>query len=205
MNVQTEFSFAPPEKGIDPKTLFQVPSGTSELILSVEDINKSGGQDYAYRLRATRKYEDFSLEYMTPFVNIPAGGNAVIPVRITRDSYFGPIQLRLANTGQDLVVEGGHVPGNMKEGLLVVSARPEASRHAMRDLEVWGEGISSNNEVIRRRAAGPGLVTPVKGARREVGGGSVPTQKPYTARWLGLELPAGTAKPAPLAVNPQDR
>jgi len=33
----------------------------------------------------------------------------------------------------------------------------------------------------------------------------VPTQKPYTARWLGLELPAGTAKPAPLAVNPQDR
>ena len=202
--VQTEFSFAPPEKGFDPRVLYGVPENVHELLLAVEDINHGGGLDYAYRLRATRKFEEFALELTSPYINIPAGGTATIPVRVIRHTYQGPIQLRIASAGDGLLVEGGHVPVGVKEGLLVVTSRPGVKLPGS-ELEIWGEGVSSTGDRILRRAAGPGLITPVKGARREVGGGSIATQKPYQAKWLGMALPAGTSKPAPLSLEVSDR
>jgi hypothetical protein len=202
--VQTEFSFAPPEKGFDPKLLYRVPENVHELFLAVEDLNHGGGPDYAYRLRATRQFEEFALELAPPYVNVPAGGTAAVPVRVIRQTYQGPIQLSIANADDGLLVEGGHVPAGVKEGLLVVTSRP-GTRLSMSELEIWGEGISSTGDRIRRKAAGPGLITPVKGARREVGGGSIATQKPYQAKWLGMALPAAISKPAPLSLEVSDR
>ncbi len=202
--VQTEFSFAPPEKGFDPKLLFRVPENVREVLVAVEDLNHRGGPDFAYRLRATRKFEEFALELASPYINIPAGGTATVPVRVIRHTYQGPIQLGIANAGDGLLVEGGHVPANIKEGMLVVTSRPGV-KLSTSELEVWGEGVSSAGERIRRRAAGPGLMTPVKGARREVGGGSIATQRPYQAKWLGMALPAGISRPVPLSLEVSDR
>jgi hypothetical protein len=201
---QTGFSFAPPEKGVDPKTIFTVPEKVFEIVLSVEDLNHGGGPDYGYRLRATRKIYDFSLEFITPYFNVPPGGTAAIPVRVIRDSYFGPIQLSVANAGKGLIVEGGHIPANVREGLITVSLQPGASPSLM-DLEVWGEGISPDKETLRRRAAGPGLITAVRGGSRQVGGGSVATQRPYQAKWMGMELPGGISRPAPVAFEFPER
>ena len=193
LNLQKEFSFTPPERGVDPKILFHVPSGLTDLVVSVEEITRRGGPGYVYRLRATRRYEEFSLESAAPFINIPAGGRAVVSMRVNRDTYAGPIQLSVANLGADLSVEGGHVPAGAREGLLVLTAKPDASP-AIRRLEIWGEALSSDREPIRRRAAAVGLVTPVKGARRDV-----------TARRLGMELAAGIARPAPLDLEVSER
>jgi hypothetical protein len=202
--LQTGFSFVPREKGVDPKLLFTVPENVEELTLSVEDINNRGGPAYGYRLRATRKIEEFSLELVAPFINIPAGGSAAISVRVIRDTYSGPIKLSVTGARSDITTEGGHIPANAREGLIVVTAKPNAVVPAA-DLEVWGEGISSSREPIRRRAGGPGLITAVKGARREVGGGSMATQKPHVARWLGMQLPAGVAGPPPIVFELEER
>ena len=202
--LQTGFSFVPREKGVDPKLLFTVPEKIEELTLSVEDINNRGGPAYGYRLRATRKIEEFSLELVAPFINIPAGGSAAISVRVIRDTYGGPIQLSVTGAGGEITTEGGHIPANAREGLIVATAKANAAVSTV-DLEVWGEGVSSSQEPIRRRAVGPGLVTAVKGARREVGGGSAATQRPYVARWLGMQLPAGVAGPPPIAFELEER
>jgi hypothetical protein len=195
---QTGFSFVPPEKGVDPKLLFTVPEKVEELILSVEDITNRGGPAYGYRLRATRQIEEFALELIAPFINIPAGGSAAISVRVIRDTYAGPIQLSVTGAGDEITTEGGHIPANAREGLIVATAKANGGV-SIGDLEVWGEGVSSSQEPIRRRALGPGLITAVKGARREVGGGSMATQKPHVARWLGMQLPVGIAGPPPIA------
>ena len=65
--------------------------------------------------------------------------------------------------------------------------------------------MSSSQEPIRHRAVGPGLITLVKGARREGGGVSFATQKPHVARWLGMQLPAGVAGPPPIEFELQSR
>jgi hypothetical protein len=193
LSTQKEFSFTPAEKGADPKLLFLVPAGVTEVRVAVEEITRRGGPGYVYRLRATRHWEDFSLEAVAPFVNIPAGGRASVLVRVNRETYAGPLQLTVANAGADLAVEGGHVPAGLREGLLVVSAKPGAAP-ALRALEVWGEASSSTGETIRRRAFAPGLVTPVKGSRREVSG-----------RWLGMDLAVGFTRPAPLELQLSER
>src|SRR5207249_11714045 len=124
LNVQTEFSFAPPEKGFDPKLLFRVPENVREVLVAVEDLNHGGGPDYAYRLRATRKFEEFALELTSPYINIPAGGTATVPVRVIRQTYQGPIRLSVANAGDGLLVEGGNVPADVKDGLHEVTSSP---------------------------------------------------------------------------------
>src|SRR6185503_16151359 len=148
-------SFSPTEKGVDPKILFSVPEKVEELMLSVEDFTNRGGPTYGYRLRATRKVEDFTLELTAPFINIPAGGSAAISVRVIRDTYFGPIQLSLTGAGDEITSEGGHIPANAREGLIVATAKARAVVSPI-ELEVWGEGMSSSQEPIRHRAVGPG-------------------------------------------------
>ena len=59
-------------------------------------------------------------------------------------------------------------------------------------------------ETDPHRAVGPGLITPVTGARRE-GGVSFATQKPHVARWLGMQLPAGVAGPPPIEFELQSQ
>ena len=107
-----------------------MPEKVEELILSVEDITNRGGPAYGYRLRATRNVEDFALELIAPFINIPAGGSAAISVRVIRDTYFGPIQLSLAGAGDEITSEGGHIPANAREGLIVATARGKCRRLA---------------------------------------------------------------------------
>ena len=207
LNPPTTFSFVPRERGIDPKIVFEIPSRSDqtlrEVILCVEDLNQGGGPEYGYRLMASKEHEDFGLEFVNPFANVPAGGSAAVAVRVLRDSYSGPIRLSVPDPKGLFQLEGGHIPQGIREGILVVSARP-GTRLAISDLEVWGEGVSEDGRRIRRRVRGPGLITPVKGERRQVGGSSVATQKPYQAGWLGMELPIGVSKAPPVTLTVSD-
>ena len=45
---------------------------------------------------------------------------------------------------------------------------------------------------IRRYARGPGLITAVRGDK----------QKPFTAPWLGMQLPMAITDPPPLTISP---
>ncbi|MBI4902830.1 MAG: PPC domain-containing protein [Acidobacteria bacterium] len=187
----------------DPFLRVEVPAGVKTLTLTVEDLALRGGPGYAYRLNARRQGVDFRLTLNAPFVNIPAGGSVAVPVAVERRGFDSEIQLRVANAPKGLKVEGGFVVAGapIKErpqtrnsrGILVLSADPGVILPPM-ELTIEGAGRLDDGTQLVRKAEGLGLNVGVSGATLQ---GSVDRQKPITAPWLALELPAaGTKAPA---------
>ncbi|MBI3667573.1 MAG: PPC domain-containing protein [Acidobacteria bacterium] len=199
LDPNSAFLVSAAEAGVDASVAFKVPAETDEVTVAVEDLAQRGGPGYAYRLVAKKQPPDFTLTLATPYVNIPLKGSAQVIAVAERRGYNGPIQLSIPNLPDDLVVEGGHIPQEVsaqntirasRQGVLTITPKPGAKPRLL-DLTVWGEAVAENGEASRRRAQGPGMITIVRGEK----------QKPFTASWLGLELPAMVAKERPAALE----
>ena len=185
----------------DPFLNLTVPPDVRELVVSVEDLALRGGPLYGYRLIARREAEDFTLTVSSPYVNVPAGGTAVISVSADRRGYDGSIQLTIPDLPNGIHVAGGVIPreyvdaGNARtinrRGILTITADPGVTL-ATGQLEVWGEGTLAGGTVLRRRARGLGMTVDVAGATDQ---GVVDRQRPLTAPWLGWDLPAALTDP----------
>jgi hypothetical protein len=185
----------------DPYLNLRVPKDVHEIAVTVEDLAERGGPLYGYRLITRREAEDFQLAISSPYLNIPAGGTALVNVVADRRGYDGPIQLTIANLPKGVSVEGGFIPREYvdisnartfnRRGTLTITAAADAELPSV-PLAVWGEGQSSNGTSLRRRARGPGMVVAVAGATEQ---GVVDRQRPLTAPWLGFELAAAIAEP----------
>jgi hypothetical protein len=190
--------------GFDPVLPFQVPAGVHEIALAVEDLLGRGGDAYGYRLEARRQPPDFVADLLTPFVNVPAGGTARVSVLIQRRGYAGELRVRIPNLPPGFRLAGGHVPSeaaaqdfrNLTPGrksavsTLTITA-PAGMKQQSVELQVVAEAKTENG-TIRRIARGPGLITAVRGDK----------QKPFTAPWLGMQLPMAITDPPPLTVTP---
>ncbi|HYW44695.1 MAG TPA: PPC domain-containing protein [Bryobacteraceae bacterium] len=185
----------------DPFLNLTVPPEVRELVVSVEDLARRGGPLYGYRLIARRQAEDFTLTVSSPFVNIPAGGTAVISVSADRRGYDGPIQLTIPSLPNGIHVAGGVIPREYidaantrtinRRGILTITADPGVAL-ATGQLEVWGEATLAGGTVLRRRARGLGMSVEVAGATEQ---GAVDRQRALTAPWLGWDLPAALTDP----------
>lgn len=185
----------------DPFLNLTVPPDVHEVVVSVEDLALRGGPLYGYRLIARRQAEDFTLTVSSPFVNIPAGGTAVIGVSADRRGYDGPIQLTIPDLPNGVHVNGGVIPREYidaantrsinRRGILTITADPGVV-WGTGQLEVWGEAALAGGTVLRRRARGLGMVVDVAGATDQ---GVVDRQRPLTAPWLGWDLPAAMTDP----------
>ena len=181
----------------DPHFSFEVPPETHEVLISVEDLVGRGGPLFGYRLWARKEPPDFTLTLTTPYVNVPESGTGWVEVSVRRRGYHGQIQLDVPDAGPDLIVEGGMVGSEpddpdtrsvIRTCMLSLTAQPGA-RPGLRQVGVRGRVLLSDGSVIERWAVGPGLLTEVA-----VGTG-IPdpslrmTEQPFSAPWLGLELP----------------
>jgi len=185
----------------DPFLNFTAPPDVHEVVVSVEDLAMRGGPLYGYRLIARRQAEDFTLTVSTPFVNIPAGGTAVISVSANRRGYDGPIQVTIPRLPNGIHVNGGMIPREYidsantrsinRRGILTITADPGVV-WATSQLEVWGEAALADGTALRRRARGLGMAVDVAGATDQ---GVVDRQRPLTAPWLGWDLPAALSDP----------
>jgi hypothetical protein len=193
----------------DPFLNFTVPTGMNEITVTVEDLALRGGPAYGYRLIARPQAEDFTLTVATPYLNIPAGGTAMITVSADRRGFDGAIHLIAANLPKGVTASGGTIPKESvdsnnartfnRRGILMLTAAAGAQIPAG-ELEIWGEGTAADGSKLRRRARGIGMAVDVAGATAQ---GVVDRQRPVTAPWLGLGLPAAVseAAPATLAVK----
>jgi hypothetical protein len=185
----------------DPEVIVQAPADAHTLTVLVEDLAKRGGPAYAYRLNVRKSARDIRLILNPPYINVPAGGSIAVPVTVERHGYDGPVRLRVVNAPKGLTTEGGTVVGlpPMKEGyrvrnstgMLILTAAPDA-RFDETQLTVQGIAELADGTQIVRRAEGLGMRVAVAGATLQ---GSVDRQRPLTAPWLGLQLPAAITKP----------
>jgi hypothetical protein len=185
----------------DPMLRVKAPEGASNVVVTVEDLALRGGANYAYRLNVQSMTQDFRVILNAAYVNVPAGGSAILPVTVLREGYDGEVQLRVANAPQGLRVEGGYVVAGapVKEtaqnrnsrGTLILTAEPGVSLTPA-DLIVEGVGQLPDGSGLTRRAEAPAMLVNVSGAIEQ---GSVDRQRPLTAPWLGLDLPVARTKP----------
>ncbi len=195
--------------GPDPRLMFEVPEKVEEIVLAVEDLRGQGGPAYAYRLRGEPQDEDFVLRQITPYVNIPAGGNAAIEVVAERFGYSGIVKLSIPDLPEGLTASGGtlhaveldylHMRPLTTRGYITLTAKAGTTPRAW-NLAVWGEAITARGP-IRRRARTPGLMVSVKGGDILTLTGDFMPRKPLIYSWLNAGLPVAVAKPSPAALH----
>ena len=191
----------------DPYLNFTVPEGVNHVLISVEDLVDRGGPSFGYRLQARPEPADFTLLLKNAFINVPRGGSARVGVQVNRRGYRGAIRLGVSGDVDGLLIQGGDVSPDLRPvlvsvdaGALTISAEPDA-KPRMRKLVVWGESVSEEGPVIRRRALGPGLITNVLvGTGRSAAPTVRDVQKPFIAPWLGLDLPVMVTNELPVRV-----
>jgi len=178
-------------KEIDPHLSFVVPEKVTDVIVAVQDILGRGGADYGYRLLARQQPFDFSLQVLTPFLNIPAGGTAAVEVGVTRRGYKGPIRLTVPNLPEGIALDGGNIPAEPSAlvgpnpGHLTLTAKPTSKPQTFQ-VSVWGEAVSGQT-MFRTRADALGMITTVAGT----------DEGRFTAPWLSADLPVTAAKRLP--------
>lgn len=185
----------------DPWLNFTVPADTHEITVAIEDLAERGGPHYAYRFITRREAEEFQLTIATPYLNIPAGGTAMLSVNADRRGYDGPITLTIPDLPPGIHLNGGNIAREYldannartinRRGILTLTADPGVEL-PKRDLIVVGEGKLANGSIIKRRAHGLAMQIDVAGATAQ---GVVDRQRSLTAQWLGFDLPAAISEP----------
>jgi hypothetical protein len=186
----------------DPELRLQVPPDAHTIEVAIDDLARRGGPSYAYRLNVKPVKEDIQVVLATPYVNVPAGGSAAVPVIVERHGYDGEVRLRVPKPPAGLRVEGGYVPAippskeknqtRRSEGVLILTT--EEGAH-LQPSELTVEGVAGS---LVSKAEGPGMMVAVSGANEQI---AVDRQRPVTATWLGMQLPFASTKPQPATLE----
>ena len=192
------FSFDTSRNEVDPRLSLSIPKDVNQVVVSLEDLLGRGGNGFGYRLTAFPQPPDFSVELVTPYVNLPESGTAAIEVLVGRRGYDGPIRLSIPDLPEDLIQQGGNIPAELNPpedrrafslGYLTLTAKPGA-KHRPFDLNVWAEATESSSP-IRKQVLAPGMVQLIRGLR----------QKSFKAPWLGAALPTSVANSVPVKIE----
>ncbi len=100
------------------------PAQDAEFVdLVVEDLTRRGGADHLYRLQVTAADQpDFELTLDSDRILTPAGNRQVLPLKVRRTVYRGPIQVRVLNAPDGVVISGGEIQDGSIHGLLSFQA-----------------------------------------------------------------------------------
>lgn len=182
---------------------FTVPKDVYEVRIVVEDLVGRSGPQYAYHVAMDRAPADFVAAIATPFVNVPAGGTAIVPIQIRRRGYDGPVKVSIPDLPPGLSLAGGNIPSEAAaqsfnndnagfrttNGMLTLTAAPNIEPK-FAELKVVAVADTPDGRIVRE-ARGPGISVTVRGLK----------QNAVTAPWLGSKLPFATAKPLPVALK----
>ena len=176
---------------------FPVPESVTELSVIVEDLLGRGGPGFSYRLSADRQPPDFLLSLDTPYVNVPKGGTAQVFVTAERRGYDGQIDISIPDVPDGILVEGGRIAPyaradstrtRFERSILTLTAKPGVDSGRF-DLDVLAKARLDDGGFIERKAAMPGLVTPIAG------------DQPARADWLGANLAVSIGPEEPGALE----
>jgi hypothetical protein len=109
--------FAPPADGI--------------YYVRVQDLHHRGGPTSIYYLEATKAEPDFKLRFDPDKIAVGPGSSAACYVQVERSNGFtGPVAVALEGLPAGLSASPLTIPPSMTQGLLVVTAAPDAQRDA---------------------------------------------------------------------------
>lgn len=130
----------------DPSLTYNVPAGTTEVVLALRDLNGRGGVGYPYRIKVEALAPGFDLALSDSEISIPRGGTSLIGVTLTRRNYTGPVSLTVEGPPPGVTIRPGTVAGGQNVGALSISAAPDADFGAV-TLKVVGTAQGPNGAI----------------------------------------------------------
>jgi hypothetical protein len=132
----------------DPGLDFNVPAGVNQLLLAIKDLKGAGGDDFVYRIAVKDLSKpDFTITLSADHISIPAGGTAVVPFTVTRQSYNGPIDIAIEGLPPEVQLAGNRVSAGASMGLLTFTA--SGSSFHSGNVSVVARAVEANPVVTR--------------------------------------------------------
>ena len=135
----------------DPFVMVTLPADGT-YFLRLRDVQRSGGAEYAYRLRVSAPRPDFELRVSPSSINAPGGAN--VPVTVTairRDGFDADIALALRDAG-GLDLSGGMIPAGQATIRATITAPPVATREPLR-IRLEGRAVVQGRSLTREAVA----------------------------------------------------
>lgn len=141
--------------GKDAAIIF-TPTADGEYIIRIRDLNSKGGDGFVYFIEADWAKPDFTIKCDPSKAMIGPGGRAACFVQVTRSNGFaGPIKVEMKGLANHVTVNPLTIPPTMTQGLLVVSASPDATQPSGFNVDIVGSAEISwegKTETILHRA-----------------------------------------------------
>jgi hypothetical protein len=117
------------------------PPVDGDYVLRIRDLNSKGGATAVYYIEADWARPDFSLRCDPDKAMIGPGSSTAWYVHVTRQSGFtGPVRVQVKGLPKGVTVNPLTIPPTMTQGLLVVTADPQAPRDAA-NVEITGTAV----------------------------------------------------------------
>lgn len=115
--------------------------------LRLGDITRSGGEEYAYRLRISRPRPDFALRVVPSNVFLGSGGSDTVSVYVyRREGFTEPITVDLKNPPQGISASSLRITDSEPVGRLTIRAG-WGVKPGLSDLVVYGSAMIGSEEV----------------------------------------------------------
>jgi hypothetical protein len=132
------------------------PPADGEYTIRIRDLNNKGGEGFVYYLECDWAKPDFTLKCDPSKAMMGPGGRGAWYVQVARTNGFaGPVKVEVKGLPKEVTANPLIVPATMTQGLLVVSASPDATKPMGFNVEIFGIGeISSDGkaETLTRKS-----------------------------------------------------
>lgn len=119
-----------------------------DFTLVVEELNKRGGPEFAYRIAVTPTSLPFTIAASTDTLNIPAGGAVPIVVTATRPAHAGPIEVSVAGLPDGLSASKTVIGPGRNTAVLTVHARPDFAAGQLLGVKILGTAKIGEADVV---------------------------------------------------------
>jgi hypothetical protein len=187
---------------IDPRLEFDVPAGMNKIIVAINDMQQRGGPDFNYRLvvRPVDLPEVF-VEIDSDRFNVAANGTRIIPFRVDRRNYAGPVKIDVHGLPPGVTVSGNEVPANAPMGLLAVTNDGSANVVSS-SVRLSATAVADGKALATVRGPSRPESQSQPWLRESFAFGAAPVG-PIGVEWMGApdSLPAGGILPVQVAIK----
>lgn len=116
---------------------FKAPAD-GDYTLVVEDLNRRGGSEHAYRIAVQTSPAPFSLAASLDTFNVPAGGSVMATITTIRSGHAGPIELSLLNPPAGLTASRSVIGAGRNDAVMTIQAAPDFAAGSLHGITIVG-------------------------------------------------------------------
>ena len=126
---------------------FKAPAD-GDYTLVVEDLNRRGGSEHAYRIAVQVNPPQFSLAASLDTFNVPAGGSVLATITTVRSPYAGQIELSLLNPPPGLTSSRSVIGAGRNDAVMTIHAAPDFAAGSLHGITIVGTARVGEADVV---------------------------------------------------------